>query len=81
MSKKTRQQVLADLDESGITYDVNADYSDLCQLLKGDEPEPVQVTPPQAKPVHPPFKEVPLGVGTMNDHERRLLILEERLNA
>ena len=74
MPKKTKEQVIAELDARQISYNENMSYSELLTLLPKEEAKPVE-----EKPLDIP--EVTLGVTTINDHERRICIIERILKA
>jgi hypothetical protein len=69
MAKKTKEQVIADLEIKQISYSEDMSYDVLCELNK--EPEKVEE---ELK-----VEEVTLGVNTINDHEYRLAVIEKKL--
>jgi len=84
MGRMKKSEVIARLTELGIQHDVDGDYNYLVSLLPAEKEEETKKEEPKDEinePKEEPLvvKRVPNGVGTINDHERRLCIIEQKL--
>jgi hypothetical protein len=77
MAKRDTSKLRAELEARGVNHNSDATYDELKSLLDDE------VTKEQAKKeVKSPvieYKQVPCGASTVNDHERRITILEAKL--
>jgi hypothetical protein len=81
MGKLSKAQVMTELDAAKISYDENMSYSELVALLPKESVVAPSDKSADAKPVVkaeelPP--QVPNGVATANDHEKRIWALERK---
>ena len=74
MGRRSKADVMADLDARKIQYTPDDSYEDLVKLLPVEQEKPkVEEKPKKAVPP------VTCGVSTINDHERRLCELEDKV--
>lgn len=73
MPKMSKEQVIAQLEILKISYDDKMSYAELLVLLPEEKSAEVPKEPDLVIP------QVPLGVGTINDHEYRLCVIEKKL--
>ncbi len=76
--KKTKsiEQIIADLDARQLSYSMDDDIETLKKILD-DAIEQEVAAEKEANNIK--INRVPLGVGTVNDHERRITILEAKI--
>lgn len=79
MARMKTEVLKEKLTNLGIEFDKDAKWPELNALLPKSETQqmPKREIIEIPRPVKP--KHVPLGVGTINDHERRLDAIEEKL--
>lgn len=76
MAYKTNVVIKSELEALNIGYDDDMDNKELQALL--DEATDAPDEQPEAKPAAQ-APEVNLGVGTINDHEKRIFAIEQKL--
>jgi len=78
---RSRESVITDLEAKKIKYVDEMSYSELVELLA---PPVAKVEKPVEPKVPKKALEIPavmVGLRTINDHERRITMLERKLNA
>jgi len=76
MAYKTNEVIKSELEALNIGYDDDMTNAELQALL--DEATGAPDEQPEAKP-KAQAEEVNLGVGTINDHEKRIFAIEQKL--
>ena len=79
MARLNKKEVIEALTASGVEFDPEANYNDLCALLNQQEPEEVveeeTVTDPKPK-IKPSEHAAMCGQATADNHEERIRDLE-----
>jgi len=78
MPKQSKESIIAELDARKIGYSEDMSYNELSELLKQAQAKDA----PEPKPEEPiDVSKAMCGLRTIQDHERRIVLLERRLAA
>lgn len=73
MPKQSREQIVAELDARKVGYSEDMSYAELAELLKKAQDE----DKPKDAPID--YSNVRCGLSTIQDHERRIVMIERAL--
>jgi hypothetical protein len=76
MMPKSKESVIAELDARKVGYSEDMEYKELVELLKEAEAKDVP-EPKEEEPID--VSKAMCGLRTIQDHERRLQILERKI--
>lgn len=81
MPKQSREQILAELDARKIGYSDDMSYNELCEVLRKAQTEEVPVPKAEGPKAEEPidYSNIRVGMETMQNHERRIVLLERAL--